>query len=106
MSTRFRTITRGAHREENRILAGLGVGDADRGCGERGRSEHPVPVSGHPVMREFAATNEKNTCLWCGRKLTKDARWVGLFDTQSCAELFGASLATELHRMKPKPVVR
>lgn len=55
-------------------------------------------------MRDFRATNEKGTCLWCGRKLrgnNKDA-WDGLFDLRSCAEAFGVHMATALHRIYRK----
>lgn len=76
------------------------------------------------MARDFGATNEPRTCLWCGRKLQenrpsfdaagnfiqpKDRKgdgtfgYDGYFDTRDCGRMFGLALATHGRRLKPRP---
>jgi hypothetical protein len=52
-------------------------------------------------MHDFNYEGKPNTCLWCGRKLSKTDRWIlKFFHAQSCATQFGARMAELGHRLK------
>ena len=65
-------------------------------------------------FRECGATNEPETCIWCGRKLRGKKTWLferygklgdyadGYFCTLRCGYDFGLTLATKGERLRPK----
>jgi hypothetical protein len=80
------------------------------------------------TTHEFGATNEPNTCLWCGRQLYRNSTWEsvrvetkhgyrgktvgtlterrgfegnGFFCTRRCGEAFGIAMAHNGRRLQP-----
>jgi len=57
-------------------------------------------------MKPFAATNEPNTCYWCGQR-TREALWgFPHFDSLACAANFGKLMAESGKKLQPAPRVQ